>query len=167
MKKQEVVLQREVFRQDVERMADWMADEVVVEHLNEEQNIHRKLQELLRQSHLPVFSPHFNRDGSFFLITLPTEGPIGFLRLVPRRNKAEIVVVIGERRYWGNGYGYQAIREGLRHAFFRWRKEKVVATIHHGNRRSRQVFRQAGFSKSEELAAESRFTLPVERFVQH
>lgn len=167
MKQEDVKLQREVYRQDVERMAQWMADQRVVEHINEEQNIAGKLHTLLAQSHLPLFSPHFNRDASFFLITLPQEGPIGFLRLVPKQDKAEIVVVIGERRHWGKGYGYQAIRKGIRHAFFEWRKEKVVATIHRNNHRSRKVFRQIGFTKSEELATESRFTLPVERFVHH
>ncbi|PLX50153.1 MAG: N-acetyltransferase [Desulfobulbaceae bacterium] len=167
MKQEDVKLQREVYREDVERLAGWMSDEVVVEHLNEEQNIDRKLQDLLAQSHLPLFSPHFNRDGSFFLVTLPHEGPIGFVRLVPKRHKAEIVVVIGERRHWGNGYGYQAIRKGVRYAFFEWRKEKVVATIHHDNRRSRKVFRQVGFAEAEELSSETRFTLPVERFLGH
>ncbi len=167
MDHEDVKLQREVYRQDVERLANWMADEVVVEHLNEEQNVARKLQNLLAQSQLPLFSPHFNRDGCFFLITLPEEGPIGFLRLVPKQDKAEIVVVIGERRHWGKGYGYQAIRKGVRHAFFELRKEKVVATIRKDNQRSRKVFRQVGFTKAEELSTETRFTLPVERFAQH
>ncbi|MDZ7641468.1 MAG: GNAT family N-acetyltransferase [Desulfurivibrio sp.] len=164
MSGQEVELRREVFREDVEKMAAWMADAEVTAYLNEEQNIDHKLQGLLAQSQLPIFSPHFNRDGSFFLITVPAAGPIGFMRLAAKEDKAEIVVVIGERRYWGNGYGYQAIRQGVRHAFFKWRKSRVVATIHRENSRSKKVFRQAGFSKAEELTSETRFALPVEQF---
>lgn len=167
MKQQGVRLRREVYRQDVEKMARWMADEEVTEFLNEEQNIDHELHGLLDRSQLPIYSPHFNRGGSFFLVTLPGEGSIGFVRLIPKRDKAEIVVVIGERDHWSNGYGRQAIRQAARHAFFEWRKEQLVATIHQENRRSQKVFKKAGFAKSEELTAESRFVLPVERFLDH
>ena len=167
MVQQDVQLRSEVFRQDVEKMARWMADEEVTEYLNEEQNIDHELRSLLDRSPLPVYSPHFNRDGCFFLVTLPDDGPIGFVRLVPKRDQAEIVVVIGERRHWCNGYGCQAIRKAARHAFFEWRKERMVATIHRGNHRSQKVFQKAGFAEKEKLATETRFALPVERFLQH
>lgn len=166
MPKRRVEFRREIYRQDVEKLARWMADEQVSEHLNEDQNIGCELRELLDRSQLPIYSHLFNRNGCFFLVTLPSSGPIGFVRLVPGNNQAEIVVVIGERCHWNRGYGRQAIRQAARHAFFEWRKERVVATIRRENRRSKRVFKKAGFTKSEELATESRFTLPVERFNQ-
>ncbi len=166
MVEQRVELRREIYRQDVEKLAQWMADEKVSEYLNENQNIDHELQNLLNRSQLPLYSHHFNRNGSFFLVTLPTAGPIGFVRLVPKQNQAEIVVVIGERRHWSRGYGRQAIRQAARHAFFEWRKEQVVATIHQENRRSKRVFQKAGFTKSEDLTTESRFTLPLDNFTR-
>lgn len=167
MVQQSVELRREIYRPDVEKMAVWMADDEVTEYLNEGQNVDHELRNLLTRSPLPVYSPHFNRDGSFFLVTLPADGPIGFVRLVPKRDKAEIVVVIGDRRHWCNGYGRQAICQAVRYAFFEWRKERVVATIHQDNRRSKRVFKKVGFAEDKKLATESRFTLPVERFLQH
>ncbi|ADH84796.1 GNAT family N-acetyltransferase [Desulfurivibrio alkaliphilus] len=164
MKQEGVELRREVYRQDVEKMADWMADREVTEYLNEDQNIDGELKNLLSSSQLPIYSPHFNRNGSFFLVTLPSRGPIGFVRLVPKREQAEVVVVIGERRCWSQGYGRQAIFQAARYAFFEWRKERVVATIHRENQRSKKVFKKAGFRKAERLATETRYTLPVEKF---
>ncbi|MDF1614136.1 GNAT family N-acetyltransferase [Desulfurivibrio dismutans] len=162
-----VELRREVYRQDVEKMAEWMADEDITEYLNEDQNIDHELKNLLSRTQLPIYSPHFNRNGSFFLVTLPSEGPIGFVRLVPKREQAEIVVVIGERRHWSQGYGRQAIRQAARHAFFEWRKEQVVATIHRENRRSKKVFEKAGFAAAEKLATETRYTMPLEHYLRH
>ena len=148
-------MRREVYRDDVERMVDWLRDERVTEHLNEDQNIDRSLRRAVRLSSLPVFSAQFNRHGTFFLLTVPGRGPIGFMRLVPKDGeKAEIVVVIGEPEEWGKGYGTQAIRRGAEHVFDEWGKEELLATIHKENDRSRRVFRKLGFSRKRDLDAE-------------
>ncbi len=162
----EVKFRREVYSGDIAKMVSWMNDDRVVEYLNEDQNIDKKLEELLN-SQLPIFSQQFNREGSFFLIDHPEEGPIGFLRLVPGSEKAEIVVVIGEPDYWGNGYGYQVVDKGIRYAFYEWRKDKVIAKIHKSNHRSRQIFKKAGFSKEAELYREIRYSLSLETFLHH
>lgn len=71
------------------------------------------------------------------------------------------MVVIGDRRRWGNGYGRAAVRKGVRHALFQWRKDKVVAKIHLDNRRSKRVFRNVGFTKNRELKNEEEFALTL------
>ncbi|MFP3983997.1 MAG: GNAT family N-acetyltransferase [Desulfurivibrionaceae bacterium] len=162
----EIEFRREIYDRDVARMASWMNDDRVIEYLNENQNIGRKLKEM-QNSQLPVFAQHFNRDGSFFLVEHPEEGPIGFLRLVPRKEKAEIVVVIGDPRYWGYGYGGQVISKGIRHAFYEWRKEKVIAKINKQNGRSREVFKKVGFYRDKELPCEFRYSLSIDSFLQH
>lgn len=166
MGSEEIRLRREVYREDLLKMTDWMADEQVVAHLNEEQNIEGQLQQMLRNTRLPVFTPQLNRDGSFFLVSLEDDHPIGFLRVVPKQDRAEIVVVIGERQEWGKGYGSEAVRKGVRHAFFQWRKEKVVAKIHKSNERSKHVFKKLGFAKNRELEKEEEYALPVEAYLR-
>ncbi|MEJ2032863.1 MAG: GNAT family protein [Deltaproteobacteria bacterium] len=78
---------------------------------------------------------------------------------------AEIVIVIGERSQWGKGYGSRAIRQGIRHAFFTWPKEKVVAKIHRENDRSQKAFKRVGFEKEKRLTNEDRFVLPIESYI--
>lgn len=158
---EKVELRGEVYRSDMERMIRWLQDEKVTAFLNEEQNVDRTLKRIVDHSTLPLFSPQLNRDGRFFMITVPNGGPIGFLRLVARPEEAEIVVVIGERSRWGQGFGYRAILKGVRHALSVWRKKRVVAKIHKENRRSRAVFRKAGFRKTEELEREIKLVLPA------
>ena len=159
-----VRLRQEVYRSDVEKMAEWMEDEEVVRYLNEEQDIEDRLHQTLRQTNLPIFSPQLSRNGSFFLVTLPESGPIGFLRLIPKEEGTEIVIVIGERSQWGKSYGYQAVKKGVRVAFFRWREEKVIAKIHEENERSKHLFRKAGFSREGQMNGQEKFTVTLDEY---
>lgn len=155
-------MRREIYGEDVARIARWMEDDRVIAYLNESQNVETSLREALQQRRLPVFTPQFNRNGSFFLVSTARRGPIGFLRLIPQGDGVEMVVVIGERDQWGKGYGRAAIRKGVRHAFFEWRKEKIVAKIHRSNERSKRVFRKAGFSKRRDLPCEEEYALTLQ-----
>lgn len=161
----EITLRREVFRSDVETIAAWMRDSVVTQHLNEEQNVERQLEYLLRNTTLTVLSAQFNINGQFFVINHRRHGPIGFVRLAPRGKEVEIVIVIGDRRQWGKGYGRRALKHGIRHALLNWRKERVVAKIHRENRRSIRIFRNSGFSKRRDLDVEEEFILSIDDFL--
>ena len=165
MSEDQIQLRREVYREDVEEVREWMRDERVTEHLNEDQNIGAALDRAIHESSLPIFTPQLNADGRFFLLTLPGEGPIGFVRLASRPGAAEMVIVIGKPHLWGKGYGLKAVRRGLKHAFFTWRKDKVIAKINKRNHRSKRLFRRAGFTKNADLAEEEKFTVHVSDMV--
>lgn len=165
MENEEIRLRQEIYRNDVEKMTEWMEDDEVVEYLNEEQNVNEALRRSLRQSSLPIFSPQFNRNGSFYLITRPERGPIGFLRLVPKAEGVEIVIVIGDRSQWGHGYGFAAIQKGLNLAFFDWREDRVIAKIHKDNQRSVHVFKKAGFTRDKQLNSEMKFSLTIDEYL--
>ncbi|HKJ66849.1 MAG TPA: GNAT family N-acetyltransferase [bacterium] len=165
MQSEDIQLRQEVYRQDVERMAEWMGDDEVTAYLNEEQDVQDTLKRTIRSAALPIFSAQFNRNGSFFMIVLTGHGPIGFLRLIPKPEGAEIVVVIGERSQWGKGYGLKAIKKGIRRVFFDWREDKVIAKIHKENTRSLRVFRKAGFTPDEHLTTEVKYSLDLEDYL--
>ncbi len=165
MANKEIRLRQEIYRSDVEKMTEWMDDDEVVAYLNEEQNVNATLRRSLRHSSLPIFSAQFNRNGSFYLITHPDLGPIGFLRLVPKAEGAEIVIVIGDRSQWGKGYGFAAIQKGLNLAFFDWREDRVIAKIRKDNQRSIHVFKKAGFTREKELNAEMKFSLTIDEYL--
>jgi RimJ/RimL family protein N-acetyltransferase len=167
MKQEEIKLRKKVRRKDVEALAEWLEDEKVSEYLNEEQDISDDLKKLSNRSTLPLFTHAFNQDGQFFMISLRQNGPIGFLRLVPKGEGTEMVVVIGEQSEWGNGYGYAAIQKGLKKAFYQWREEKVLAKIDPDNTRSKAVFRKAGFSKEEDLEHDELFSVSFDEFVSN
>jgi len=156
---------REIYRNDVEKLSGWMDDEKVIRYLNESHEVSRQLDRISQVSPLPVYSHLFNREGSFFLITLTRCGPIGFLRLIPKSGeRAEIVVVIGERSQWGQGYGKRAVRKGLRQAFYQWRKDEVIAKIDPENQPSCALFEKVGFSEVASSKNYKHYTITCEEF---
>ncbi len=165
MSDESIQLQEEIYREDVEKLADWMEDERVVRYLNEEQNIHDRLRRMLSRSTLPFFSAQLNNNGRFFLIAHQGDESIGFLRLIPKSEGTEMVVVIGDRSFWGHGLGLKAIRQGLRQAFFEWREDKVIAKIARQNERSRHVFQKAGFTRDKALNGEIKYSITLSEFL--
>jgi RimJ/RimL family protein N-acetyltransferase len=114
---------------------------------------------------MPILTHLFNRNGSFFIIT-EKEKSIGFLRLVLKGNSAEMVIVIGEKEKWGKGFGKNAIIQGLKHAFYEWRMDEVIAKIKLNNERSIRVFKKVGFKPDKELPREMQFSISMEEFLK-
>ncbi|MGY0372988.1 GNAT family N-acetyltransferase [Clostridium sp. JNZ J1-5] len=166
MKGNNVKLRREVFKSDAWKIVDWLEDDKVTEYLNERQNVGQSIKQVIYRVNMPILTHLFNQDGSFFMITEKEEESIGFLRLVPKKESAEMVIVIGDREKWGKGFGTNAIFEGLKHAFFTWRVDEVVAKINFKNERSRRVFKNIGFTKDKELAKEIQYSMSIEKFLK-
>ena len=166
--KEVISLKREIFRDDVKKIINWLEDKEVIQYLNENQNINIQLKNLLKETNLEIFTHNFNQEGSFFLVTTSSQGPVGFIRLVPKENnQVEIITVIGERKLWGKGLGAKAIWEGLKYAFFNWRKNKVIANIHEENKRSKKVFQKVGFYKEQVLNSCIKYKITMDDFITH
>ena len=167
MKHNSIKLRREVFKSDAWKMIDWLHDNMVTQYLNEYNNVCNSIKEVMRRVNMPILTHLFNQDGAFFMITTNTkvEEPIGFLRLVPKKDATEMVVVIGDREKWGKGLGSNAIFEGLKHAFFNWRVDEVIAKINFKNERSRRAFKRVGFTKDKELPKEIQYSISMDEFI--
>ncbi|KJS79968.1 MAG: GNAT family acetyltransferase [Peptococcaceae bacterium BICA1-8] len=161
-----IELRREIFKSDAEKIIDWLEDYDVNQHLNESQNVNDNIRKIIYRVNMPILTHVFNQDGTFFMVTTPSKGPIGFLRLIPKNHHTEMVVVIGDKKEWGKGFGFKAVLEGLKHAFFKWREDKVIAKISHENGRSKRVFKKAGFSHDKELTCETQYSISVNKFLQ-
>ncbi len=62
----------------------------------------------------------------------------------PDRKQAEIGIMIGDREFWGKGYGSDAVRTLLRHIFAETPMERVyLHTLIH-NARAQKAFEKAG-----------------------
>ena len=62
-----------------------------------------------------------------------------------RRGVAELGIMIGDRRYWGAGYGTDAVRTLLYHIFTTTELKSVYLHTLKWNDRARQSFAKAGF----------------------
>ena len=158
-----VKLDQEVYRSDAEKIAEWLSDEEIVSHLNEEESVCDNIIKTVNRVNMPILTHLFNNNGRFFTIK-NLYGTIGFLRLVPKRKETEIVIAVGEKKLWGKGIGYRAVFEALKKAFFDMRSEKVVAKIKKDNERSRKLFKKIGFKEVRELEKEVEYHISKEDF---
>jgi RimJ/RimL family protein N-acetyltransferase len=160
-----IQLRQEIFESDAWKIVEWLEDHEIMRFLNEEQNVSEIIKQTIYRVNMPILTHLFNKNSSFFMIT-NKEQPIGFMRLVPKGDMTEIVVVIGDKRNWGKGFGHNAIYQGLKHAFFTLRNNKVIAKIHMENERSKKVFRKVGFRVEKELAKEIQYNISLEQYLK-
>ncbi|APQ74666.1 N-acetyltransferase [Clostridium botulinum] len=166
MEDNNVELRQEVFKSDAAIIANWLEDTEITQYLNEKQNVSKSIKDIMYRVNMPILTHLFNKNGSFFMVTTSEKEPVGFLRLVPKNNVTEMVIVIGDKDKWGKGLGTNAILEGLKHAFFQWRADEVVAKINFKNQRSRRVFRKIGFTEDKELAKEMQYSMSIKEFLE-
>lgn len=166
MKALNIQLRQEIYQKDAWKIIEWLEDEEVIKYLNERQNVSNSIRQVMNRMNMPIMTHLFNQDGSFFIITTKEEGPIGFLRLVPKARGAEMVIVIGDKDKWGKGLGSNAIFQGLKHAFFKWRVNEVIAKINLKNERSIHVFQKVGFRKEKLLPKEIQYSISMDEFLK-
>jgi RimJ/RimL family protein N-acetyltransferase len=166
MRALQVCLRQEVTQRDAISIMNWMKDQEVIQYLNETSDIVTELELAMKRVNMYIMTHLFNRGGSFFLICTTEDKPIGFVKLVQSTQEAEIVIVIGERKNWGHGYGTRAINKGLNHAFFERRIPRVVAKIHPNNIRSIKIFEKAGFTLEKETAQTRIYSVTMEDFIK-
>lgn len=74
-------------------------------------------------------------------------GNIEFRGLDLRCGCAEIGIIIGERRFWGQGYGTEAVRSMCRFGFGELRLHRLYANTLSDNPRAARLFEKCGFTR--------------------
>lgn len=156
-------LSQEVYKSDAEKICDWLSDDEITSHLNEDVNVRRNLINVVNRVNMPILTHLFNNNCRFFTIK-NMYGTIGFLRLVPKNENVEIVLAVGEKDLWGKGIGHNAVLEALKVAFFELRSNCVVAKIKKDNKRSQNLFKSIGFKHIRELENEIEYNINMEAF---
>lgn len=165
MKAPFVLLRTELVENDLTLLREWMTDPEVCRYLNEEKNISPQLN-ALAGLYLPVLTPLFNQNGRFFMVCAPEE-TIGFIRLATRSGaEHELVIVIGDRRRWGHGYGKSAIAAALAKAFLEDRREAVIANVFEHNIRSRRALLHNGFSEIQVRDGLVRYRITLKEYLE-
>lgn len=165
MKAGNVLLRQEVFSSDAWKLIKWLEDSDVTQYLNEDQNVGNSIRQVMSRVNLPVLTHLFSQNGTFFILTIGDDSPIGFLKLIPKGKIVEMVIVIGEKEKWGMGLGTNAIFQGLKHSFFHWRADKVIAKIKYKNHRSMNVFKNIGFKKEKDFNVEAQYSISIDEFL--
>lgn len=67
------------------------------------------------------------------------------LRLVPAAARAELGIAIQDKSFWSKGYGTDAIRQVLKHAFREMRLHRVELHVDEDNARGIRCYEKCGF----------------------
>lgn len=99
------------------------------------------------------FSNALDHDRRVLCIeTLPADGQAGTLigtvglhDISERNRHAELGISIGEKAYWSQGYGADAVRTLVRYAFEELNLHRVYLRVYSFNPRARRAYEKAGF----------------------
>lgn len=96
------------------------------------------------------------RDGAWFAIE--TDGKLigqcglnGFEENKGTAHRCELGIAIGDKAYWGRGYGREAIRVLLDYAFRHWNVNRVWLRTNSTNERALRCYRACGFVEEGRL----------------
>ncbi len=130
---------------EIRRMYSWSCDESVlrwsggsplVMSFREFRTAFQR--EISRQNrHRRVFGI-LTRDGELI-------GRMGYFNIDWHRGEAELGIVIGEKEYWGKGYGTDAVRTLLHHIFTDTPLERIYLFTYVENLRAQRCFEKCGF----------------------
>jgi len=72
-------------------------------------------------------------------------GNVGFSSLDWRIRSAEVGIVIGDKKYWNQGYGTEAMRLILRHGFSTLNLNRIMLRVYANNPRAQRTYEKVGF----------------------
>jgi RimJ/RimL family protein N-acetyltransferase len=147
----EKVRLRPIGRDDLPRFVEWFGDPEVRRHLGiwlpfslaqEERWFERNLEQVERQE--------------LVLLAIETAegvhiGNIGLHQIDWKNRHAELGITIGEKAYWNQGYGSDAVRTMLTLAFREMNLHRVQLRVDADNARAIRCYEKAGFQKDGTL----------------
>lgn len=135
---------RPIGRDDLPLLRTWFADPVVMRHWGQPAPL---VGDDLFAADLQGRFTRF-ADAGYFMIQ-PHDGPpigrIEFERLDPQTASAEVMILIGDRDAWGQGFGTDAMLTLLRYLFHERNLHRVALTVIASNARAVRSYEKAGF----------------------
>jgi RimJ/RimL family protein N-acetyltransferase len=157
---------RPLDERDVPLLARWFADAEVSywTHLSEDPPHRRTV-----AAHQERFE-HIREDPRQLRWCMETAGgqPIGDIALldIHPHGRAELGITIGEKAYWGAGYGREAIEQVVRYAFHQLGCRRVYLITDIDNLRAQQCFKRCGFVTEGQLRAHRlRYGQPLDMLI--
>lgn len=133
---------RKIRTDDLKLFLKWWKDEDLV-----------RLTSGLKETSNKALSSYFQafllaKEDKHFIISLGQKA-IGHIALT-RKNKDifEINIVIGEKKYWGKGYGTEAIKKAVDYAFTKLDYKQAYLEVRPDNKRAVMAYKKCGFIES-------------------
>lgn len=89
-------------------------------------------------------------------------GNCTFYDIDERRRQAELGITIGDREYWGRGYGTDGVKTMLAWAFSTTELERIYLHTLEWNQRARRSFVKAGFAEMETVRQDGHVFVKME-----
>jgi diamine N-acetyltransferase len=138
---------RSIEREDVPTFVRWFNDPEVRQYLAMYAPMSKAQEERWFETHLEA------KDEFMFAIEARTEdtwvhiGNVGLHRIAWKNRNAVLGIALGEKAYWGQGYGTDAVRTMLRFAFHELNLHRVELDVYDLNPRAIRCYEKAGFRR--------------------
>ena len=137
---------RAIEREDLPRFVTWLNDPEVRRGLclylplsqGEEEKWFENMMSLPPPEHAMMIEI---RDGE----TWSPVGDCGFIKIDWRNRSGELGIFIGEKQYWNQGYGAEAMRLLLRHGFDTLNLHRIFLRVFENNPRAIRSYEKTGF----------------------
>jgi len=150
MIKGKLVNLRAVEKKDLEEIMKWVNDREItkylaaflypVSRLEEEKFLEKAMSHDDTEKNLVIET----KEGIYI-------GQIGLHKIDWRNRNAELGIVIGNKEYWGKGYGTDAIEILLNHTFNQMNLFKVYLRVFEYNKRGIRCYEKCGFKEEGRL----------------
>lgn len=100
-----------------------------------------------------------NTAKGYIMVDKSDKQPLGIISLIQidyKNRNAECIIDIGEKEYWGKGYGEEGMKLLLDYAFYEMNLHRVSLKVFSFNERAIQLYYKLGF-KQEGSSRESLF----------
>ena len=133
--------------EDAEQYTVWLNDMEVTENLQLISSVisidgEKELLKKLAQEH---------NYGIVDITTNQLIGNVGFVDINHLHRTAEIGIFIGDKSYWGNGYGQEALSLLLDYAFKKLNLHSILLRVYDFNQRAIACYEKIGFRKIGEI----------------
>lgn len=135
--------------EELERIYRWSRDEDLL-HLSGG-TVHNRSLSQFKREFLRRLNQRNSRESHFLIFTHEGEliGRMACVGINYRRKEGELGIVIGERAYWGQGYGTDAILALLNHLFATTDLDRIYLHTYPHNMRAQRCFEKCGFRRVE------------------
>ena len=137
-------------KEDIPRFVAWINDPEVRWGISQylpfstvdEEHWFDRMQELPLYEHPLVIEVHPEGEAEAWIPI----GDIGFHKVDWRNRSSEFGIVIGEKSFWNQGFGTEAVRLLVSHGFQSLNLNRIFLRVFENNQRAIRAYEKAGFS---------------------
>lgn len=138
---------RKMTKEDTELYHKWRNDIEVMQSTNPSLDVYPKEATKEFVDTVILNSPH---SKSYIIMEKDNEIPIGIVSLINidyKNRNAECIIDIGEKEYWGQGYGSEGLKLLLDFAFYEMNLHRVSLKVFSFNDRAIRLYNRIGFQE--------------------